>query len=135
MDTASDFGSASSSELAFTPITMPTLPAFLSEGGEAEEAKPAEPGDPLGSGLRHSLAKLNAGSHTIRLRQAVLEQHDKQTAQTYSLAISSYEKCWGQYQMQLHVDDLLWTTIPAFPIMAAKAVMFLEYETTPPKVS
>jgi hypothetical protein len=37
--------------------------------------------------------------------------------------------------MQLHAEDPPWTTIPAFPITAAKAVMFLEYETTWPKVS
>jgi hypothetical protein len=133
MDTAGDFGGgASSSELAFTPITIPTLLAFLPEG-EAE-AMPAEPGDCLGSGLQRSLTKLDAASHAVRLRQAVLEQHDKQTARTYSLAVSSYEKWWGQYQMQLHAKDPLWTTIPAFPITAAKVVMFLEYETTRPKV-
>jgi hypothetical protein len=92
MDTAGDFDGAFSSELALTPITIPTLLAFPPEG-EAE-AKPAEPGDCL-RGLQHSLAKLNAASHVVWPRQAVLEQHDKQTAQTYSLAVSSYEMWWG----------------------------------------
>jgi hypothetical protein len=130
MDTADDFGGASSPELALTPITIPTLLTF-----PPEEAKPAEPRDCLGSGLERSLAKLDAASHAVRLRQAAFEQHDKQTARTYSLAISSYEKWWGQYQMQLRAEDPLWTTIPAFPITAAKVVMFLEYETTRPKVN
>jgi hypothetical protein len=134
MDTADNFGGASSSELAFTPITIPTLPASFPPEAEAE-AKPTKPGDHLGSGLQRSLAKLNAASHAVQLRQAALEQHNKQTARTYSLAVSSYEKWWGQYQMQLHAEDPLWTTIPAVPIMAAKVVMFLEYETTWPKVS
>jgi hypothetical protein len=129
MDTTDDFGGASgSSELA--PITIPTLPAF-----PPEEAKPTEPGDCHGRGLQHSLAKLDAASHAVRLKQVALEQRDKQTARTYSLAVSSYEKWWGQYQMQLHAEDPQWTTIPAFPITAAKAVMFLEYETSRPKVN
>jgi hypothetical protein len=79
MDTAGDFGGAFSSELALTPITIPTLLAFLPPEGEAE-AKPAEPGDCLGRGLQCSLAKLDAASHAVRLRQVALEQHDKQTA-------------------------------------------------------
>jgi hypothetical protein len=112
---------------------MPTLPASFPPEAEVE-AKPAEQGH-LGSGLQRSLAKLDTASHAVRLRQAALEQRDKQTAWTYSLAINSYEKWWGQYQMQLRAEDPLWTTIPAFPITAAKVVMFLEYETTRPKVS
>jgi len=131
MDTADNFGGAlGSSELALTLITMPTLMAF-----PPEEAKSTEPGDHHGSGLQHSLKKLNAASHAVRLRQVALKQHDKQTARTYSLAVSSYEKWWGQYQIQLHAEDPQWTTIPAFPITAAKAVMFLEYETSRPKVN
>jgi hypothetical protein len=131
MDTADNFGGAlGSSELALAPITIPTLMAF-----PPEEAKSTEPGDHHGSGLQHSLAKLDAALHAVRLRQVALEQHDKQTARTYSLAVSSYEKWWGQYQMQLRAEDPQWTTIPAFPITAAKAVMFLEYETSRPKVN
>ena len=121
MDTADNFGGASSSELALTPITMPTLPASFPPEAEAE-AKPAEPGDHLGSGLQRSLTKLDTASHAMRLQQAALEQRDKQMARTYSLAINSYEKWWGQYQMQLHAKDPLWTTIPAYPITAAKVV-------------
>jgi len=70
MDMADDFGGVSNSELALAPITIPTLPAFL-----PKEAKPTEP-----SGLQHSLAKLDTASHAVRLRQAALEQRDKQTA-------------------------------------------------------
>ena len=37
--------------------------------------------------------------------------------------------------MQLHAEDPEWTTIPAFPITAAKAVMFLKYKTSWLKVN
>ena len=96
-----------------------------SDTEDKAEAKPTEPGDCLRKGLQRSLAKLDAASHAIQLRQAALEQHDKQTARTYSLAVSSYEMWWGQYKMQLHAEDLLWTTIPTIPIMVAKVAMFL----------
>jgi hypothetical protein len=105
-----DFGGASGSpDLALTPITILTLLAF-----PPGEAKPAGPGDCHRSGLQQLLTKLDAPLHAVWLRQVALEQHNKQTAQTYSLAVSSYEKWWGQYQMQLHAEDLEWTTIPAF---------------------
>jgi hypothetical protein len=126
---ADDFGTIDGQ--AVTPIAIPALPLLLFPSND----KPAEPGDCFGSGLQRSFAKLDAASHAVRVKQAALEQQDKQTARTYSLAVSSYEKWWGHYQMQLHAEDPLWTTIPAFPITVAKAVMFLEYETTRPKVS
>jgi len=86
------------------------------------------------SGIALSLAKLDADSHAVRLKQAEIEQKDKQTARTYQLAIESYEKWWGSYQANLSADEVGYTPIPAFPITAAKVAMFLDYETTRPKV-
>ena len=86
------------------------------------------------SGIALSLAKLDADSHAVWLKQAEIEQKDKQTARTYQLAVESYEKWWGSYQANLSVDDASYTPIPAFPITAAKVAMFLDYETTRPKV-
>jgi len=137
-DVSMNLNTPSSSDLA--TITIATLPTFSTDNGKPDtDGKPnAELGNhpnTLPSGLQRSLAKLDADSHAVRLRQVQLEQSDKQTARTYSLAIQSYEKWWCQYQTQLHAEDPQWTTIPAFPITAAKVVMFLEYETTRPKVN
>jgi hypothetical protein len=87
------------------------------------------------SGMALSLAKLDADSHAVRLKQAEIEQKDKQTARTYQLAVESYEKWWGSYQASLSANDASYTPIPAFPVTAAKVVMFLDYETMRPKVN
>ena len=89
MDTVANFnGALGSPELALVPITIPTLPAL-----PPKEAKPAKPETIMG--VACNLMKLDAASHAVWLRQAALEQRDKQTTQTYSLAVSSYEKWWG----------------------------------------
>jgi hypothetical protein len=69
------------------------------------------------------------------MRQAELEQQDKQTARMYRLAVESYEDWWGKYQFELQARDPTWTAVPAFPVTVAKAVMFLDYETPRPKAS
>lgn len=87
------------------------------------------------AGMLVSLAKLEKDSHVVRLRQAESEQQDKQTENTYKRAVNSYEKWWLEYQVELLALDASYTPIPAFPVTAAKAVMFLDYETKRPKVN
>ena len=86
------------------------------------------------SSMARSLAKLNADSHTVWMKQAEIEQKDKETANIYRRVVESYEKWWVSYQAGLRASDPSYTMIPAFPVTAAKAVMFLDYETSRPKV-
>lgn len=89
----------------------------------------------LAAGMHLSLAKLEIDSHAVRMKTAKLEDGDKQTSPVYARAVASYEKWWAAYQLQLRAADPSYTAIPAFPVTAAKAVMFLDYGTMRPKVS
>lgn len=89
----------------------------------------------LRAGIGLSLAKLDIDSHAVRMKTAKLEDGDKQTGPVYARAVASYEKWWAGYQLQFLAADPSYTVIPAFPVTAAKAVMFLDYETGRPKVS
>jgi hypothetical protein len=137
VDMPNRFGGADSPMPDSGPIAIPALPNFCPERTPATDLLLATTSsqDPTRDGMARSLAKLNADSHAIRLRQAELEQTDKQTARTYRLAVESYEKWWGTYQTQQRAADPEWTVIPAFPVTAPKVVMFLDYETTRPKVN
>jgi hypothetical protein len=85
-------------------------------------------------GMALPLAKLDSDSHAVRMKQAEIEQKDKQTTKAYLLAVNSYEKWWGMYQDGLRTSDPGYTVTPAFPVTAAKVAIFLDYETTRPKV-
>jgi hypothetical protein len=89
----------------------------------------------LSEGMRASLAALEADSQAARLAHAKREQSDKSTVGTYKRHVNRYEKWWQGYQAEQMNAIPGWTTIPAFPIMAAKVSMFLGYESTREKVS
>lgn len=135
MDFNSSSGAAedvgSSSDLG--PVSVTMAPDFSIQS-KLDLLPPNLAASELLGGLAHSLAQLDADSHAVRLRQAQLEQEDKQTARTYRLAVESYIEWWGKYQMELVTKYPTRTAIPAFPVTAAKVVMFLDYETTRPKV-
>ncbi|KAH9042416.1 hypothetical protein EDB84DRAFT_1256423, partial [Lactarius hengduanensis] len=81
-------------------------------------------------GMRASLAALEADSQAARLARAKREQSDKSTAVTYKRHVERYETWWEGYQVERASAIPGWTTIPAFPITAAKASMFLGYKST-----
>ncbi|KAH7904163.1 hypothetical protein BJ138DRAFT_964470, partial [Hygrophoropsis aurantiaca] len=58
------------------------------------------------------------------------ERDDKQTKASYERHVNSYQRWWDGNQSRLMAENPSRTTIPAFPIVAAKVVMFLDYETT-----
>lgn len=115
------------------PVSTAMVSDFLIQS-KLDSPLPNSAASELLGSLAYSLAQLDADSHAVRLRQAQLEQEDKQTARTYRLAVESYVDWWGKYQMELVTKDPTWTVIPAFPVTAAKVAMFLDYETTRPKV-
>jgi len=88
----------------------------------------------MSEGMQASLAALEIESHATRLAQVKKEQNDKSTGTTYQRHIKRYEQWWLQYQVEQTARIPGWTSIPAFPITAAKVSMFLEYEATREKV-
>jgi hypothetical protein len=90
--------------------------------------------DDLSLGMRASLAALEADSQAARLAHTMREQSDKATAKTYKRHVDRYERWWQGYQAERASAIPGWTMIPAFPITAARASMFLGYESTREKV-
>ncbi len=86
------------------------------------------------SGMRASLAALEADSQATQLAHAKREQSDKSTANTYRRHVDRYKRWWQGYQAEQASAIPGWTMIPAFPITAAKVSMFLGYESTREKV-
>ena len=78
---------------------------------------------------------LEAASQAVWLRLAMKEQSDKSTPATYERHINHYVDWWTSYQAAEINSDSTKTVIPAFPITAAKATMFLDYTSTCAKVS
>jgi hypothetical protein len=86
------------------------------------------------SGLARSLARLDAESHAVRLRQSKAVRDDSQTGGTYARHLTRYRAWWESDQASRSAAEPGYTPIPPFPVTAAKAVMFLEHETTREKV-
>lgn len=84
--------------------------------------------------MQHSVSSLEAASQAVRLRLATKEQSDKSTPATYQRHIDNYVTWWDGYQAAEISGDSTKTAIPAFPITAAKATMFLDYTSTRVKV-
>lgn len=87
------------------------------------------------SQMQRSVDSLEANSQAVRLALAAKEQSDKSTPETYERHVKRYATWWDTYQTQVVQSDATMTAIPALPITAAKVTMFLEYESTRPKVS
>lgn len=85
--------------------------------------------------MQHSVNSLEAASQAVRLRLATKEQSDKSTPATYRRHVDSYVAWWDAFQAAEIAGDSAKTAIPAFPITAAKATMFLDYTSTRAKVS
>jgi hypothetical protein len=89
---------------------------------------------PAHDGMQRSLDMLNATSHDIRLRLAADERADKGTNGAYARHVRNYVLYWDQHQCEMVAQDPAWTSVPAMPITAAKAVIFLNQERTREKV-
>jgi len=86
------------------------------------------------SGMRASLAALEADSQAAWLAHAKREQSDKSTVNTYRRHVDRYERWWQGYQAEQASAIPGWTMIPAFLITAVKVSMFLGYKSTCEKV-
>jgi hypothetical protein len=84
---------------------------------------------------QYSKRMLHVESHKKRQEFVAREQSDKQTKDSYGRHIIAYQLWWDHtYQPSLLQQDPGLQRLPAFPITAAKATMFLAYESTRAKV-
>ncbi|KAJ6629729.1 hypothetical protein B0H10DRAFT_2208694 [Mycena sp. CBHHK59/15] len=83
--------------------------------------------------MKRSLAKLEAESQALRQAIAAEEQADKETKDTYARHVTNYQVWWDASQQEKVRGNASLVAIPAFPIIASKVALFLQYETTRPQ--
>jgi hypothetical protein len=84
--------------------------------------------------MQQSVNSLESASQSVCLTLAIKEQSDKSTTETYGRHMKHYIVWWGLFQSEVVKADPTKASIPALPITAAKATMFLDYTSTRPKV-
>ena len=106
-------------EQSAPPIVLPPPP-------------PPSPGQASGLEIAgaNSLAYIEAALHEARIRRAAAERSDKGTGVAYARHVRNYGKWWDGYQASRLKEDPSWSQIPAFPITAAKAALFLDHEVS-----
>ncbi|KAJ7445605.1 hypothetical protein FB451DRAFT_1055529 [Mycena latifolia] len=77
-----------------------------------------------------SISLLEVESHALRLESQAKEQGDKATGKTYARHFNSYSTWWDLAEATKISKNPHLVAIPALPITAAKAAMFLQYEST-----
>ena len=83
----------------------------------------------------NSLAYIEAALHEAWIQRAAAERSDKGTGVAYACHVQNYGEWWDGYQASQLKEDPSWSQILAFPIMAAKAALFLDHEVSWMKVS
>jgi hypothetical protein len=68
---------------------------------------------------------LDETSYQVRMRTTAREWSDKGTADAYSRRVRDYVTWWDSYQQECCEHDRTWTVVPAFPVTAAKAALFV----------
>ncbi|KAG1836422.1 hypothetical protein F4604DRAFT_1692867 [Suillus subluteus] len=81
-------------------------------------------------GINRSLARLDATLHGIWMRISAEERSDKGTADAYSRRVRDYVMWWDQYQHECSEQEECWTVVPAFPVTATKAALFVNHKKT-----
>ncbi|KAK7056117.1 hypothetical protein R3P38DRAFT_1377096 [Favolaschia claudopus] len=115
-------------------IRAPSLPPAITPS--LATLPPIPPGSSSSSSsaaMKAALDDLEAESHLIRQQIAADEQSDKETARSYARQVTNYQVWWDGNQAQLAATNPSRVVIPAFPIIPAKVVLFLQYETTRPQ--
>ena len=107
-------------EQSVPAVVLPLAPPFL-----------ASALDSAGASL---LAYIEAASHEAWIRRAAAERDDKGTSVAYARHVQNYSRWWDGYQASRLEADPSWSQIPAFPITAAKAALFLDHEVSRMKV-
>lgn len=92
------------------------------------------PIDPALFGVEKSIYDMEMESYKIRDEALTKRQSDTQTKKTYNRYVEAYQKWWDLDQFARHHQNPDYATIPAFPILPGKVVLFLKHETTRGKV-
>jgi hypothetical protein len=135
--------------LTFTPQLMPVSQPTAFFSSSSYDRDPPSSGLPLphpsdrsmqasmdlSARMQQSVNHLEATSQAVQLQIAHKEQSDKSTMISYARHVNAYTTWWDTYQASVLNKDPGQVAIPAFPITAAKATMFLEYTSTRLKVS
>jgi hypothetical protein len=125
-------------EMAMLLDNLPTSHTYnlnlLSSLSSTLPGSPMQTPTDLSAQMHHLVSHLEAASQAVQLWIAEQEQSDKLTTASYERHINSYAMWWDTYQASVVNVDLTQVRIPAFPVTAAKATMFLEYTSTCPKV-
>ncbi len=124
---------------AATPATMPSsllegAPYTIKEQSVPPVMVPLPAGQASDCDGAGSLAYIEAASHEARIRRAAAERDDKGTGIAYARHVQNYSEWWDGYQSSRLLEDPSWSQIPAFPITAAKAALFLDHEVSRMKV-
>ncbi|KIM72281.1 hypothetical protein PILCRDRAFT_16275 [Piloderma croceum F 1598] len=130
-----DMRSKDEDKMATLPENLPTSHTYslnlnLQRSSSSFSVLPRSPAQiptDLSTQMQHSVRHLETASQAVRLWIAEQEQSDKSTMASYKRHINSYTTWWDMYQAGVVNVDPTQVRIPAFPVMAAKATMFLEY--------
>ncbi|KAJ7851940.1 hypothetical protein B0H14DRAFT_3451067 [Mycena olivaceomarginata] len=120
-----------SASMALTIPALPPSPYRFNSDGMVVDAEPAS--SSKSSDTTAAMLALDAAAHQITKAVREKEQEDKETKSSYERHIRHYETFWattvyakGDYSTGL-------APLPTFPITVAKAIIFLEYESTRPQ--
>ncbi|KAG5641029.1 hypothetical protein DXG03_006361 [Asterophora parasitica] len=127
-------GNANPSFIPYTlPIPLPSTPYhFISDLNIVVDTNslPSVPVDHI----EHSKKMLQADAHDKQRAYTAKEQEDKGTKVAYLRHVRAYQMWWDDvYQPHTVSDDPSRAALLAFPITAAKVMMFLDYEVSCPK--
>lgn len=122
-DNTTDLVVDNSNDVKHTLATAATFSPQVIVGSLTSDASASSAAE-----MQDALALIESDSQLVRQKKVAQEQDDKQTKPSYARHIKNYEAWWNQ--------SLHWTSrnVPAFPITAAKATLFLDYETMRPQV-
>ena len=81
-----------------------------------------------------ALLALDMDAHQITKAVRAKEQDDKETKKNYARHVKHYQEFWLTTSYAVGDPATGRAPIPAFPITVAKAVIFLQFESTRPQV-
>lgn len=124
----------------FIPPPLPPSPYRFASDGTVVDARVIEPSTkkvPSGKRLLDqstALLALDMDAHQITKAVRAKEQDDKETKKNYARHVKHYQEFWLTTTYAVGDPATGRAPIPAFPITVAKAVIFLQFESTRPQV-
>ncbi len=117
-------------QLSPAPLYAFSNPNSSNEAQDELVSHSSLPTPTTGDPAKSAYAQLDEQTHENRLKRQERMMSNKGTKTAYGRHINNYERFWGQHQS----ENPTFLLIPAQPITAAKASLFLEYEISREKV-